>query len=498
MFVVEDSSGHADKHYAQSLAGEGGYWDNFIANRLLKHDEIPGSVDFRIFFTQFSYKHNWGPPCLGPIAINFREREIRYIIKQATQRPRMKVLDLGCGAGWLSLELARQGAHVTAVDISPTNLALGRYMVETNARNFPFLYQKFAGLPCKLEDFGSVEYVYGDLNTINLPISEYDAVVVWDSLHHVRDLERLLEQVRHALRPDGVFVGVDHAFASPLTVAFNQTIVPWLRDINSWITNANPEWLYDSFNALARRRDWGVLAVDYDVAPLPGFEAFEAQVRNEMLDIIRSGPQQEALGKALTDATPQEAPAAEEVSPFEDVSAERLMRALIEAFESRHFRTICPLIMPEQHFPPPRSEPERIFQHHLSATLVEISERAVERGQADGQWFLFHFTPERPKQNIRVPELLRIKASRSAESVIGDLQTQLADRSAHVADLETQVAGQNKALEEMRAYTTLIESELALKDAAITSLLERLLQREAELIEARAPRLPWKRRPTSS
>src|SRR5438046_2024291 len=153
MSGVDNHAGQSDAptSYAQQLWEEGEYWDNYIADRLIQHNEIPGSVDFRIFCTQFSYKHNWGPPCLGPIVINFREREIRYILQQAARRPRMRVLDLGCGAGWLSLELARQGAHVTAVDISHTNLALGRHMVETNARNFPFLYQRFAGLPCKLE-----------------------------------------------------------------------------------------------------------------------------------------------------------------------------------------------------------------------------------------------------------------------------------------------------------------------------------------------------------
>src|SRR6478672_739430 len=134
------NSEHSEE-YAQALEDEAQYWGGFIANRLLEHTEIPGSVDFRLFFTQFSFKHGWGLPCLGPIAINFREREIRYILTQAVRRPGMRVLDLGCGAGWLSLELARQGAHVTAVDISPTNLALGRYMVETNGRNFSFLYQ---------------------------------------------------------------------------------------------------------------------------------------------------------------------------------------------------------------------------------------------------------------------------------------------------------------------------------------------------------------------
>src|SRR5206468_2716560 len=159
-------------------------------------------------------------------------------------------------------------------------------------------------------------------------------------------------------------VGVDHAFASPLTHAFNQAIVPWLRDINSWITSANPEWLYESVNALARRRvpidngRWGVLGVDYDMAPIPDFQIFEATVRGEMLEIIRSNSPKEGLEKANGGSMREEGSSAEEASPFEDVSAERLMQTLLEMFTAQHFRTICPLIMPEQHFSPPRSETE--------------------------------------------------------------------------------------------------------------------------------------------
>src|SRR5947209_1096424 len=158
MSLLEGSATGGDA-YNRAVAGEGEFWDNFVARRLLS-GEMPGSIDWRLSFTQFRYNHGWRPLALGRDAVNFRMREIRYLLETAAPRPGMRVLDLGCGAGWLSLELARRGAHVTALDISPTNLALARYMAETNARNFPFLYKGFAGLPCHLEDFGSVEYLY--------------------------------------------------------------------------------------------------------------------------------------------------------------------------------------------------------------------------------------------------------------------------------------------------------------------------------------------------
>jgi len=471
-----------DSNYSRDLAGEGEYWDNFIADRLLNHDEIPGSVDFRIFFTQFSRKHNWGPPCLGPVAINFREREVRYVLIHAARRPGMRVLDLGCGAGWLSLELARQGAHITAVDISKTNLALGRYMVENNARNFPYLYQRFAGLQCRLEEFGSVEYVYGDLNNITLPRAEFDAVVVWDSLHHITDLELLLAKIRTTLKPDGIFVGVDHAFATQATADYNGAIIPWLKDFLSWVDKTNPEWMYKQVASLFQQRDWGVLGVDYSVEPVPGFAAFEAQVRDEMLEIIKAGVKQDALERlqARPLSAGDQSQAAGE-SPFEDVSAERLMRTLIEQFEVEQFSTTCPLIVPERYFPPPRSEAERIFQHHISAMLVEINERAIERGQADGQWFLFHLTPNRPSTTNHKPALERILNSTTVESARQIAQSaeeqrlKLAEREAYAATLENALA------------------EIARKDDALEDMSAKVRQLEAELTEARKPRLPWKR-----
>ena len=42
-------------------------------------------------------------------------------------------------------------------------------------------------------------------------------------------------------------------------------------------------------------------------------------------------------------------------------------------------------------------------------------------------------------------------------------------------------------------YLLFLESEITRKNEALVSLEERIRQRESELVEARKPRLPWKR-----
>jgi 2-polyprenyl-3-methyl-5-hydroxy-6-metoxy-1,4-benzoquinol methylase len=467
MSNVENAGEWSGDAYAQALTGEGEYWDNFIARRLLS-GEMPGSVDWRLNFTQFRFNHDWGPLCLGPHGINFRMREINYLLRAAVPRPGVRVLDLGCGAGWLSLELARLGAIVTALDISPANLALARYMAATNARNFPYLYKRFAGLFSKLEDFGSVEYSYADLNSVELPRGEYDAVVVWDSLHHVANLERLLEQVRSSLKPGGSFVGVDHAFVTPLTHNFNVSTWGQVEDFYGWVTQSDPHWLYDGVNALAASRDWGVLSVDYDSTPVPGFERFQRDLFSEMLGVLHGKGRQQTPDP--TQAGPSQKSSDAE-SPFEDVSAQRLMRVLYESFAVKEFRTICPFIQPETHFPHYRSEDERVFQHYLSVAMIKEGERAIEAGRADGQWFLFHLAPERPA-TVTLPGWLReFGASGPAE---------------RIAHLNEDAARKND-------YIARLEADVANKNAAITDLETKVKQHEAALAEARRPRLPWKR-----
>lgn len=99
-----------------------------------------------------------------------------------------RVVDLGCGMGWLSYHLARRGCRVQAVDIvrdSRVGLAAaGRY-----ARKGPFF-----------------ERIWGELERPPFRNSSVDAVVCNASLHYARDHASALEEVRRVLRPGGLFV----------------------------------------------------------------------------------------------------------------------------------------------------------------------------------------------------------------------------------------------------------------------------------------------------
>jgi magnesium-protoporphyrin O-methyltransferase len=85
-----------------------------------------------------------------------------------------RVLDAGCGTGALSIEAALRGARVTAVDLSPTLVALGRDR-----------------LPPKSGP-GGIEFRVGDM--FDPDLGRFDHVIAMDSLIHyqLHDVVRVL------------------------------------------------------------------------------------------------------------------------------------------------------------------------------------------------------------------------------------------------------------------------------------------------------------------
>ncbi|KQP23974.1 magnesium protoporphyrin O-methyltransferase [Methylobacterium sp. Leaf102] len=97
-----------------------------------------------------------------------------------------RVLDAGCGTGALSLEAARRGAAVVAIDVSPTLVGLAR--------------ERLAEHP----EAARIDFRVGDM--LDPWLGRFDHVVAMDSLIHYAtpDIVRALAEL--ALRTDGSVV----------------------------------------------------------------------------------------------------------------------------------------------------------------------------------------------------------------------------------------------------------------------------------------------------
>lgn len=109
----------------------------------------------------------------------------------------LRVLELGCGAGDLSLELLRRGAELTALDLS-------RGMVElASARAERF------------RPGGAARFVVAPAEQTGLPDASFDRIVGKWVLHHV-DVAGAARETRRLLRPGGRGVFFENQDRNPL------------------------------------------------------------------------------------------------------------------------------------------------------------------------------------------------------------------------------------------------------------------------------------------
>ncbi len=95
-----------------------------------------------------------------------------------------RVLDVGCGPGFLLRQFQERGWEAQGTELSETSAAHAR---------------KTLGLPIHV----------GDLASAHFPNAEFDAVVLWHVLEHVPFPQSVLAEVERILRPGGTFlVGV--------------------------------------------------------------------------------------------------------------------------------------------------------------------------------------------------------------------------------------------------------------------------------------------------
>jgi trans-aconitate methyltransferase len=96
-------------------------------------------------------------------------------------RPGERILDIGCGTGHLTAQIAKAGAHVTGIDRSPEMICQAQ------------------------EEYPDLRFQVMDAREIALAES-FDAVFSNATLHWITEPERVIAGIARSLRPGGRFV----------------------------------------------------------------------------------------------------------------------------------------------------------------------------------------------------------------------------------------------------------------------------------------------------
>lgn len=181
-----------EETYEVNLKKEAEFWGKMAEERW--KGGVPLTMDYQLA-TRYRVKRGalgWGDyiqdpklEVLTPFGISRKQ-----FIRRAKESDGKRVLDLCCGAGFLSLELARAGKLVDAIDYSEREIEVAKK------------YQS----QLKVQPSGKINWIVADLNTYELPTGEYDLVTAWDGLHHIPNIERLCNQIYNSLKPGGKFL----------------------------------------------------------------------------------------------------------------------------------------------------------------------------------------------------------------------------------------------------------------------------------------------------
>ncbi|MFF8605971.1 methyltransferase domain-containing protein [Streptomyces sp. NPDC015346] len=136
-------------------------------------------------------------------------------------RPGLDVLDVGCGPGTITADLAALVApgRVTAVDAAEDVLAKARAVAaERGVEN--------------------VEFAVADVHALDFPDDSFDVVHAHQVLQHVGDPVRALSEMRRVCRPGGVVAARDSDYGAFTWYPESQALTAW-QELYQRVARAN-------------------------------------------------------------------------------------------------------------------------------------------------------------------------------------------------------------------------------------------------------------------
>lgn len=157
-------------------------------------------------------------------AVHANGIDLQKLVALVGQNPEARVLDMGCGGGHVSFQLAAQVGEIVAFDLSQSMLDV--VQDESSRRGL------------------SVSTQQGSVESLPFVDDSFDYVVTRYSAHHWIDWQKALCECRRVLKPGGTFIVIDIISSDhPLLDSWLQTIEV-IRDPSHVRDFSVSQWAY--------------------------------------------------------------------------------------------------------------------------------------------------------------------------------------------------------------------------------------------------------------
>ena len=136
-------------------------------------------------------------PWRSPILADLTFGQTYRLVNSFLPFRKLRILDIGCARGFLSLELARNGHDVLGIDLDKNLLKTAKQTMATD----PYRSQR-----------GSLVYQVADFSTWENQGKMFDVAIFSRSLHHIPKPGKALDKIRQILSPRGRIICLEYAY----------------------------------------------------------------------------------------------------------------------------------------------------------------------------------------------------------------------------------------------------------------------------------------------
>lgn len=204
-----------------------------------------------------SYGDRWYTAFDDPVALLRAESDVKIpwaLVRIRQHFSQAHILDVGCGGGFVSNALAKEGFTVTGIDISEASLQIAK----------------------KYDVTQKVRYLKADAFHLPFPDEHFEVVTAMDFLEHIENPQVFIQEASRVLKPGGLF----------FFNTFNRHWLSWFLVIKmiEWMVKNTPKDMHvieyfikpDELREYCKKADMRVeemtgLKMDFSTIPLKNY-----------------------------------------------------------------------------------------------------------------------------------------------------------------------------------------------------------------------------------